>query len=95
MSRKGNWTFITNHGAVLSIVGQRGCITVREIASTLGITERSVHRILKDLLDEGFVMMMKKGKLNSYEVNENLALRHASHRETLVGELLEILKSKR
>jgi predicted transcriptional regulator len=94
MSHKGTWTFLTNHGAVLSIIGQRGCITIREIAATLQITERSVNRILKDLLDEGYVSRMKKGKLNCYEVNENLSLRHTSHQDTLVGELLASIKQK-
>lgn len=94
MSRNGAWTFITNHGAVLSIVGQRSCITVREIASSLGITERSVHRILKDLVDEGYVSKTKDGNLNCYEVNEGLTLRQTQNREILVGELLAALKRK-
>lgn len=94
MSQKGTWTFITNHGAVLSIIGQYSCITTREIATTLGITERTVHRILKDLLAEGYVTKTKEGKLNHYEVNEELPLRHATKRDILVGELLKVLESK-
>lgn len=94
MSQKGTWTFITNHGAVLSIIGQNRRITMREIAATLGITERTVHRILKDLLGEGYITKTKDGKLNQYEVHEELPLRHATRRDVLVGELLEVLESK-
>jgi predicted transcriptional regulator len=94
MSRKGTWTFITNHGAVLSYIGQHSCITVREIAVSLGITERSVHRILKDLLDDGYIVKTKEGRLNHYEVNEHLSLRHTSHHDTLVGDLLAALVQK-
>ena len=94
MNQKSTWTFITNHGAVLSIIGQHSCITVREIAAKLGITERSVHRILNDLLTEGYIVKTKDGKLNHYEVNEELPLRHASKREIIVGELLQTLKPK-
>lgn len=94
MNPKGTWTFITNHGAVLSIIGQHRRITVREIAFTLGITERSVHRILNDLYTEGYITKNKEGKLNQYEVNEKLPLRHATKRDILVGELLEVLESK-
>lgn len=36
------WTFITKHGAVLSLVASQPQITDREIAAELGITERSV-----------------------------------------------------
>lgn len=94
MNPKSTWTFITNHGTVLSIIGQHSCITIREIAATLGITERTVHRILKDLLVEGYITKTKDGKLNRYDINENLPLRHASKRDVLVGELLEILEPK-
>ena len=46
------WTFITNHGAVLSLVAERGQITAREIGYKLDLTERSVHRIISDLETE-------------------------------------------
>lgn len=94
MNPKSTWTFITNHGTVLSMIGQHSRITVREIAARLGITERTVHRILNDLLAEGYIIKTKYGKQNHYKINENLPLRHTTQREVLVGELLEILEPK-
>lgn len=93
MNPKSTWTFITNHGTVLSMIGQHNFITIREIASKLGITERTVHRILKDLLAEGYIIKTKDGKLNRYEINAELPLRHKAKRDVLVGELLEVLIS--
>ena len=48
-------TFTTNHGAVLALIGKHGPITAREIAAKLGITERSVMRIIKDLENEAYI----------------------------------------
>jgi predicted ArsR family transcriptional regulator len=42
------WTFITNHGAVLALIAQHGRITAKEIAETLQLTERPVRRIIAD-----------------------------------------------
>lgn len=58
------WTFITNHGAVLGLVAQRDQVTAREIAETLRITERSVHRIITDLESEGYVERRREGRVN-------------------------------
>ena len=85
------WTFITNHGAVLALVAQHREITAREIAATLQITERSVHRIISDLEGEGYVRKRKVGRTNRYTVNPEKPLRHETQRDTLVGDLLNVL----
>ncbi|MDQ4077526.1 MAG: winged helix-turn-helix transcriptional regulator [Chloroflexota bacterium] len=85
------WTFITNHGAVLALIGQHRQITTREIASQLGITERSVLRIIGDLEAEGYIRRFKEGRLNRYEVNQDRPLRRDDQRDIVVGELLEVL----
>ncbi|HEX6385452.1 MAG TPA: winged helix-turn-helix transcriptional regulator [Anaerolineae bacterium] len=86
-----SWTFITNHGAVLALVGQRGRITAREIAAELGITERSVLRIIKDLEEAGYIRKRREGRSNRYEVNRNAPLRRSERRDVAVGELLKVL----
>ena len=85
------WTFITNHGAVLALIGQHGQITTREIAAQVGITERSVQRIIKDLEMEGYIHKKREGRVNKYEVNHNLPLRQGARRDIAVGELLKVL----
>jgi predicted HTH transcriptional regulator len=86
------WTFITNHGAVLALVGQSHQITAREIASRLGITERTVLRIIKDLESEGYIERKKAGRANHYTVNRDLPLRRLDQRDGSVAELLEALE---
>ena len=87
------WTFITNHGAVLALVGQSKIITTREIASRLDITERTVLRIIKDLESTGYIQKRKDGRVNRYTVNRELPLRRRDQRDNRVAELLEILKA--
>lgn len=90
MGRKP-WTFITNHGAVLAMVGQREQITGREIAAALGITERSVLRILRELETEGYITREKFGRTNHYAVNLDLPLRRRDQRQVQVRDLVSVL----
>ena len=87
------WTFITNHGAVLALVGQEKEITAREIATRLQITERSVMRIIRDLEKAGYIIVEKAGRMNNYQVNSAHPLRRPETRDVMVGELLNILQS--
>jgi DNA-binding IclR family transcriptional regulator len=88
-----NWTFITNHGAVLAVIGQQQQITAREIAAKIGITERSVQRIVIDLETEGYIRKRRDGRLNVYEVDHMLPLRHVARGDAIVRDLLNVLKS--
>jgi DNA-binding transcriptional ArsR family regulator len=85
------WTFITNHGAVLALVAHHGRITSREIAATLGITERSVLRIIKDLEEGGYLERYRDGRHNYYTVDAELPLRRDDARHVAIGELLTLL----
>ncbi|MGA9533468.1 MAG: winged helix-turn-helix transcriptional regulator [Anaerolineales bacterium] len=90
MSRKP-WTFVTNHGAVLAIVGSHSQMTAREIANRLSITERTVLRIIKDLESEGYVERERVGRENHYRVNRSQPMRRQDQRTSSVGALLEVL----
>ena len=86
------WHFITNHGAVLVLIMQRGQITAREIAATLGLTERPVRRIIAELEAAGYLHKKRVGRVSQYEVTLDLPLRQHVHREVAVGELLQIFQ---
>lgn len=87
------WSFITNHGAVLSLVAKFPQITARDIASQLGITERSVLRIISDLELEGYLERTRGGRVNYYHVNHDLPLRRPELRDAIVGDLLAVLST--
>ena len=86
------WTFITNHGAVLALMAEHGQITARDIANELGITERSVHRIISELETEGYIEKTRDGRLNWYGVNHEIPLRRPERRDIAIGKLLKILE---
>jgi len=84
------WTFITNHGAVLVYIAKHKRAKAIEIATQLGITERTVRRITADLEAEGYICKTKDGRVNLYEINPNLPLRRPEIQDTKVQELLSI-----
>ena len=64
---------------------------VRDIAAAVGITERGAHRILSQLVDEGYVLRERQGRRNRYQIVAGRAMRHPLVQKRKVGELLEVL----
>ena len=85
------WTFITNHGAVLALLRSNLQMTTRQVAATLGVTERTVLRIVKDLETEGYIQRERAGRANRYVVNTQAPLRRPEQRDVAVGDLLAAL----
>lgn len=88
-----DWTFLTNHAQVLLCVPQNGRSTAREIAVTVGITERAVQRILSDLETAGYIHRQREGRRNRYEIYPEQPLRHPRQRKHAVRELLDLLST--
>ena len=63
------WGFLTNHALVLMGLARRPNSTLREIAVSVGLTERTVISILRALEEEGVVTGWKDGRRNRYGVN--------------------------
>ena len=94
MTTTPRWTFITNHGLVLSYLFHNPRSTAREIASHIGVTERTTHKIISDLEFAGYIERRKIGRRNVYRVDPDLPLRHHTKQEILVADLLETLTVK-
>jgi DNA-binding transcriptional ArsR family regulator len=88
------WDFLTNHAHVLVCVAHDSGIRLRDIAAAVGITERAAHRILSELVEEGYVLRERQGRRNRYQVKPELPLRHPLVQEREVGELLQVLLGK-
>ena len=88
---KNGWDFLTNHAHVLTCVAHDPDIRLRDIAAAVGITERAAHRILSELVEEGYVLRERQGRRNRYQVVPDRPLRHRLVQEREVGELLEVL----
>ena len=86
-----NWTFLTNHARVLLCIARDPGMRLRDIAASVGITERSAYGIVTDLAEAGYVVKQKDGRRNRYEVQAHLPLPESTQRERTVGEVLALL----
>jgi DNA-binding MarR family transcriptional regulator len=85
--------FVTNHAHVLQVVSADPTARLRDIAETIGITERTAAQIVKDLEAAGYLTKIRTGRRNRYDVHEELPLRHPQHRHHTVGELIRFLEA--
>ena len=65
----------------------------RDIAQSVGITERTAAHIVNDLVEARYLTKTRDGRRNNYEVHEELPLRHPHHQHHTVGELIRFLES--
>jgi DNA-binding MarR family transcriptional regulator len=85
------WELLTKHALVLLYVARKPDATLREISAAVGITERSVHRLVDDLVEDGYLSRVREGRRNRYQVAGFQALRHPLSNEAQVKDLLELL----
>ena len=86
-----NWAFLTNHARVLLLIAYDPAVRLRDIAASVGITERSAYGIVTDLADAGYVVKQKDGRRNRYEIQTHLPLPEPTSRDPAVGEVLALL----
>jgi DNA-binding MarR family transcriptional regulator len=82
------WTFLSNHGNVIVYIDEHRDARLREIAEAIGITERATHKLVSELVDEGYLTRRRVGRRNEYSVNCEQHLRHPSLSEHTLNELL-------
>ena len=91
-----NWTFLSNHAHVLVCVAKNPDVRLSEVAALVGIRERTVHRIVHELLDAGYISVTKDGRNNVYSVDLDKPLRHpleADHNiQAIIAPLLKKVK---
>src|ERR1700756_300509 len=85
------WSFLTNHARALLCIAHDPGARLRDIATTLEITERRAFGIVTDLTDAGYVLKEKDGRRNRYRIQDHLPLPEAIGRERTIGEVLELL----
>jgi DNA-binding Lrp family transcriptional regulator len=86
------WRFVTSHTQVLLCIARDPDTRVRDIAETVGITERAVQRIVADLVEAGFVKRERVGRRSRYTIDREIEMRHPSQAGHEIGELLDVLE---
>lgn len=85
------WTFLSNHSQVLLCIARNQRVTAREIADTVGITERSVQRLIRDLEETGYISRVRAGRQNFYIVRVDRPMRHPAQNGHSIRELIDLL----
>jgi Winged helix-turn-helix DNA-binding len=91
MLRVANWTFLTNHARVLLCIAHDPGVRLRDIAASVGITERRAYAIVTDLAEAGYIVKQKNGRRNRYQIQAHLPLPEPTRRERTVGDVLALL----
>lgn len=90
----GDWRFLSNHGYTLLCIARDPNMRMRDIADSVGITERAAHRIVSELVEGGYVNRARQGNRNHYEVQPDVPMRHPLVQEHSIGEILAVLANR-
>jgi len=86
-----NWTLLSNHGHVLVCLSRDPEARLRDVAADVGITERAVQKIVRDLEDGGMINVTKSGRRNSYRILKKQTLRHHLEADCTLKDLIGVI----
>lgn len=87
----GDWTLFSNHGHVLLYLAGHAEARLRDVAQQVGITERAVQKIVRELQDDGYLTVTKHGRCNRYRLHARRALRHPIESNCTVAKLVQLI----
>ena len=85
-----DWSLLSNHAQALICIAREPGMRIRDVADCLGVTERSAHRLVKDLCADGYLTKSRAGTRNTYEVHPDAPLGDGVADGHRVDELLRL-----
>jgi DNA-binding IclR family transcriptional regulator len=85
------WSFLTNHARALLCIADDPGLRLRDMATALGVTERSAFAIVADLTEAGYVLKERDGRRNRYSIQHHMPLPDSTERQRTIGEVLHLL----
>jgi hypothetical protein len=85
------FSFLTNHGMTMLCIAKDPRVRMRDIATTVQITERAAQRIVADLIDAGYIDRVREGRRNAYTIRRDLPIALPDQRDVELGSLLKVL----
>ena len=85
------WSFLSKHGRVLLCIAHDPGVRLRDIAASVGITERSAYGIVTDLTSGGYAVKQKDGRRNRYQIQAHLPPHESTSQQLAIGEVLALL----
>jgi predicted transcriptional regulator len=88
--RARSWTFLTNHARILVKIARNPQSRLRDLAVSVGITERAAQSIVNDLEEAGYITRTRVGRRNHYSVDSTRPFRHPADADYRVKGLLTL-----
>jgi DNA-binding Lrp family transcriptional regulator len=88
------WAVLSNHGLALVCIAREPRMRLREIAECVGVTERTAHKIVDELVEVGYVARFREGNRNRYEIRHDVTIDHPLLEDHWIGELLVVLATE-
>jgi DNA-binding MarR family transcriptional regulator len=85
------WTFVTTHALVLVEIAGDPHQTMRSLSEKLGVSERTVQSVVRQLVQEGYLTRTRSGRRNVYGINRARRMRHPAMQQHTIAALLEAL----
>jgi DNA-binding IclR family transcriptional regulator len=82
---------VTNHGHVLACVAADPNVRLRDIAETVGITERTAAQIVSELGRAGYLTKTRIGRRNRYRIDGKRKVQTTAASTMTVAQLLGVL----
>jgi DNA-binding IscR family transcriptional regulator len=86
------WSFLSHHAHLLLALAEEPEARMRDLAERLGITERSVQRIVADLEADGFLERRRRGRRNAYTLHLDRSLPGGLETDIRVATLIRALR---
>jgi DNA-binding transcriptional ArsR family regulator len=86
-----SWTLLSNHGRVLACLACDPAVRLRDVALSVGLTERAVQKLLGELAAAGLVTRSRVGRRNRYQLHRQRLLGPPAGAGVTVGQLLAAL----
>ena len=83
-----DWTFLSSHAHVLVCLAEDPQAKLRDVADRVGVTERTIMRLITQLDQAGFIKRSRRGRGNHYEIVAREPLRHPLEARCSVDTLL-------
>lgn len=91
----GAWTFLSNYGHVLVCLARDPDVRMRDVAEAVGITERAVQQMVRELVAQGYVDKEKTGRRNRYSVVRSATFRHRLEADVSLGSFVDLVVGPR
>jgi len=85
------WSLLSNHGRVLVFLARNPKSRLRDVAAGVDITERTAHRIVSELCEEGYVVRKRNGRGNAYEMQPEVPIHDPLLGDHWIGEILAVV----